>query len=341
MTQESAGEEKSSLLPWDPDRHLRKVDATEARLSRGFLRSKPERWFPSLAAQWLPLAHSLGVEVKLGEVKPIMRVPSSIELGYCASADAEPMALFFDRDVSSILDAVTPGAFPEAREVILEYLARRLLSSLALSWSGPESSVVQFEPTSQALSVPYVAAVKLGVLVNGEASTIWIALGRRLVERFDGLWRRQVHSTAKQGEGPLSARIEISQLAVPPAMLVDYTRSGTVIDLEIPMGDTAIIRGQGKSLYLGRLCNVGGVFGVETLPGPAASPALPEGTTRLSIELGGATLELSTVAELAQPGAILETQIPLSDRVQMVINGERVAEAHLCSYEGRFAVSVI
>ncbi len=47
----------SSLIAWDPFRYLRRMDNKEVELSRGFLRSRPEKWLPGFGAQWLPLAH--------------------------------------------------------------------------------------------------------------------------------------------------------------------------------------------------------------------------------------------------------------------------------------------
>ena len=47
------------------------------------------------------------------------------------------------------------------------------------------------------------------------------------------------------------------------------------------------------------------------------------------------------MAELAQPQAAWDTGITLSDVVSVVINGEKVAEAHLCTFEGRYAITIL
>ena len=65
MTQ--AGQAEIALGGWDPQRALRKIDPAEVRYSRGFLRCRPEKWFPGCATPVLPRAHSLGVGDGIGK----------------------------------------------------------------------------------------------------------------------------------------------------------------------------------------------------------------------------------------------------------------------------------
>ncbi len=135
----------NTLTPWEPQRYLRRVSAQQVKFARGFLRCRPERWFPGFAAQWLPLAHSLGIELRIVEVQPFMGVPRGLDHGYCATVDGEAMAILLDIASAKVLrDAFVPGAPDSSHPVMIEYLARRLLSSLALSWSGPQASAVRF-----------------------------------------------------------------------------------------------------------------------------------------------------------------------------------------------------
>ena len=138
--------------------------------------------------------------------------------------------------------------------------------------------------------------------------------------------------------------LELAQLAVAPSMLAEYVKPGAIIDLEVALGDSLILRdGSGasaKAWLAARMLNVGGNLGFEVQPGPALLPPLPEGTTRLSIEFGSLQFEPGVIPEVSQVGAMWETSVRLGDKVRMSVNSERVAEATLCSYEGRFAVSV-
>lgn len=341
MNREASSAEGITLVPWDTARYVRSVPSEEVALSRGFLRSAPQKWFPGVGAQWLPLAHTLGIELRLSEVKTVLAPPRGLAHGFGGTIDGEPMAIFLDEQSAKLItEASIPRSSPAASSVITEYFARRLLSSLASSWSGPESSVVRFDPHLKPYEMPCAGAIRLTLRVNDQLCTIWFALGSKFVSRLDNLWRRQMQSTARGDASSSELHVEVAQLGVPPSMLMDYVRSKTVIDLEIPLSDVVVIRQDGKALSAGKMCESNGMLVVEMLQGPAVSPIVPDGMTRLSIEMGTFTLPSSELAELGQPGAYIATGLQLSDKVQMVINNEKVADATLCVYEGRFAITV-
>lgn len=331
----------TSLVEWEPHRLLRKIDPSEARLSRGFLRCRPEKWFPGFSAQWVPLTHSLGIEFRVTEVKPLSFASGSSDRGFCGTVDDEPLALMVDEfSWTLLLDSVAPSSSAVAGPIVLEYLARRLLGSLALSWSGSEASVFRFEPSLHPSSVKGSGAVRISFESNGRRGSLVLVLGSGLVERFDGLWRRQLRSSARQEEHDGALSIEIGQLAVPPSMLVDYLKSGTTIDLETPISDSATLRLGGRPWLPARLCSIEGNLGFEIVAGPVSAPPLPPGTTRLAIEIGSMQLSGGILPEIGQVASIWDSGRPLSNRVSMLINDERVGSAVLCAYEGRFALSV-
>ncbi len=339
---QGGGDNQEVVLPrWDPQRYAKQVDPLEVRFSRGFLRCRPEKWFPGFAAQWLPLAHSLGVELKIVEVKPVIAFPKSLPIGFAGTIDDEPIAILTDdNSLDAIFEAVSPGIGAHASKVVGQYIARRFLTSLALSWSGPEASVVRFNAEILPQDVAAVGAIKVGIDIRGTPATVWIVLGRMFVERLDGLWRRQVRSSAKQFDKAPEVSLEVAQLAVPPSMLIDYMKSEAGIDLELPPSDALTLKLGGKPWLPGKLVTINGNLGFEIAPGPVFSPPCPDGTTRLSIEFGTVRFDAGTIAEMAQVGAIWDTGVKLTNRVSMVVNGERVAEATLCLYEGRLAISV-
>lgn len=340
-----------SLGVWDPKRYLSSVDAEEARLSRGFLRCAPERWVPGFAAQWLPLLHSLGVEARVVEVTPRRTLPAGLEPIFAGTVDDDPVALFLERGGSAVvMDCCCPGLTAlsqaarggqQAQNVLLEYLGRRFLTSLGLAWTGPQPSVVQCDPLLRPIDVPAVGAVRFVVSLNGRTCGAWLALSGPLVDRLDGLWRRQLHaSTRPQDIATDIVGFEVAQLAVAPARLADFTTSGALVDLELALSDTVILRQGSKPWLLARMCEVDGTFAFEVLPGTPPSPSLPEGTTRVSVQFGRHAVDAATAAEIAQPGAVLVSDIPVSDRVVLTVNNERVSDAVLCVYEGRFAIHI-
>ena len=338
----------TTLGLWDPQTSLRRVSQREADLSRGFLRCQPEKWFPGMESSWMSLAQTLGAEIRFLEAKPLLGSSFVGTLRYKGALNGETVELVLDEEAEAVLGGlVLPGVTNhQAREVTVEYLARRLLSTLGSAWSGPESSHFQYVSTDLVQDGyeqgdTEAPGVRVSVLVNGRQCSMWIALGPRFVSAFDGLWRRQIHSTAKIAPGNYKLHFEIAQLAVPPSMLADYMRAGTVIDLEVPASDVVTLRVSGQPWLTARLCNVMNHLGFEVLPAPVSVPGLPEGTTRVSIEFPSVVVDAAFLSELSQHGALYNSGHVLSERVEMVINSEKVADAQLNHYQGRFAITVL
>lgn len=336
----TAGEGHDVQL-WEPQRVLRRVNPSDAKLSRGFLRCRPEKWFPAFSTHWLPVIHALGVEARISEIRPVLAKPPIGDVAYVGSVSGERIVVAMESAAAhSLSDELVPGAAERASRAVLEYFCRRFIASLALSWSGPESATVKFERDVDASDVTVAGSIRVGFTVNTVPFTLWIGLGQKLVDMFDGLWRRQVQTLSKVAPGSSAIRLEIAQLGVPPQMLSEYLTKGTVIDLEVKATDTVTIKVGNKPWMPARLVDVGGTISCEMTPGALTVPQISEGATQLSVEVGSLSLDSTQLAELSQAGAILMTQIPVSGVVQLVINQERVGEARLCIYEGRFAIEV-
>lgn len=292
----------------------------------------------------MPLSHALGLEMDIVEVKPSMTPPAGGTAVFVGSVDDEPLGVYIDEDsLAPLLETVVPGAGSSARRIVLEYLCRRLLGSLAISWSGPESTVVRFESEMSGDAVRPVGAVKLSINVNGIPATLWLGLGKLLLDRLDGLWRRQVQSTTRKEDAEVETapvKIEVASLAVPPSKLSDYTRSGEVIDLETALSDHVALCSGSSHIVSARLCVVGDRFGVESLPTLDNRTVVPAGMTRLSFEFGEISLDEITTGEMAQDGSVTETNIRVGNRVRLAIDGQEVGQGVLHVFEGRFAVAV-
>ena len=336
-----AGESHDVQL-WDPERACRRVSPAEAQWSRGFLRCRPEKWFPGFAAQWMPIVHAIGCEATIADIKTLLTQPPYDEHTFVGEIGGEELILSVDDESARILLAeVVPGIDDKAGAVVAEYLLRRMFFSLVSAWSGAELTSVSFRGKAKESSTKVVASVRLACTINTGSVVVWVGLGQKMVENLDGLWRRQVQSSSRVATGVSSVRLEVAQLGVPPQMLSDYLIKGTVIDLEVRASDTITLRVGNKAWMPGRMVNVGGNFGCEMVPGAVVAPSVAEGTTRLSVELASINLEAAQLAELGQPGAILVSSAPLGARVTLVINQEKVGEARLCVYEGRFAIEVL
>lgn len=338
-----SAEKKPALESWDPARLLRGVSTHESKLSRGFMQSSPASWFPGLAAQWGALWYAYGIELRVTEVKPQLSVPRGLPFSFGALINDEPIGLYCDEGTARVIvETFSPDASPGASAVVLEYLVRRFFYTLSSSWSGPELGAVKFDPQTKARDVQSFGGIKVSFRLQQQVGTIWFSLGSSLVDLIDKLWRKQQASSENiSSDLPSKLHLEIAQLGVPPSDLSQYVKPKTVIDLEVAISDTIIIRGNQKPLFAAQLLDIDGRFGFETLPGPAPSPIVPEGMTRIAIELGTLSIDPQNVQELLRPGSMYQTPLMLSDKVSLVINGENVAQAKLCSFEGRLAMAIL
>ena len=335
--------EEPELLPWEWEKILRKLDPQTVKFSRGFLKSRPERWVPQLAAEWLPLAHSLAADLRVLAVTPQLTLPEGLDVGYGAMIDKEPFGIYFDRDaIRMCLDAVVPASYPDSRDIVLEYMARRLVSSLRSSWVGAESSTIVFDKRIDPFSLKAAGAIQLSFSIGANQGAVWFGLGSRAVELLDGMWRRQNQPVVKNSpEGIVSLFFEIAQLAVPPADIVQYTQSGTKIDLEIPVTDMVLVRSADKPMASTRMSQADGKIVLETVALNPSQPLLPDGMTRISVVLAKVSCDTSVINENISINSMWDTGVALSDTVELYLNGDVMARGTLSIFEGRFALEVL
>lgn len=348
-----------AVQPWIPCNHYKTVEEFEVRMSKGFLRSLPGRWFPGLSSHWLPLFHSNGVDFKVFEITPLLSLSGSrlsesheqndfVAFG-AWNLDDEPIAVYADsisRD--RLIQAFVPNSSRNTRRIMLEYLARRTAISLQASWSGMSSSQLRYDSEFNLLAFKPQSWIRVRASLNGERVSFAFGLGRGVTEKLDGLWRRQIKpsgtalSLNRFYNTPSSlVRIELMRLSVSPASLPAYLKSGSLIDLEIPLSSSVTLRLGEENWLAASLCCCEGSLVLENNSLSPTSLQISEGATPLCIELGSITLDSATCVELEQVGAMVNTEIPLSDMVQLSIRGEKVGRARLVVFEGRFALSIL
>lgn len=334
-------EDGPELKEWKWKDKLLSIDPDQTQLPKGFLKSKPSSWFPHLASEWLPLAHSLAVDLRVIDATTASKLPDDLDLGYGLSVNQEPCAIFFDNELIRLaLEIVVPGSIAEARDIVLEYFGRRFVSSVKSTWIGRTDQTILFDKRIDPFTIDIKGAISLTISINGVTCKVWIGLGAQLVQEIDTTWRRQISGTTKNSEGLQDVYFEIAQLAVPPSELITYTQSGTKIDLEVPVSDTVTIRTIEKPIFVGKLKQSKGNLVVETSSLTPTQAILPEGMTRLSIILTKLSVESSVIQDNQFIGAIWETGAMLSGTVSMMLNNEIVGQGVLYEYEGRFALSV-
>lgn len=321
---------------------LTEISPADAQLSRGFLRCRPEKWFPGFAAHWLPLWHSLGIDARVVEIKPQLRAARNIEKGFYGVVDNERVAICMDGETEQLLlSAIAPGAGQHGSNVILEYLARRFFSSAGLSWSAAENAKVQFLREIQTHDFSEAGAVKVTFSLNNNICTAWLLLGETLIQRLDGLWRRQLKSSQKaEVVTTHSGMIELMSIAVPQAGVADIVKSGSFIPCSENKIDMVQLYIDQKPYLPARLCSVDDSLALQTIASTVKTPGEQDGHVQLRVVYKPFPVDSSLLAEIAQISAVFITPIDRNNPVELYIQERKVAEGRIATSYGNVGVLV-
>jgi hypothetical protein len=327
---------------WNPSIELPKIDALTERYSRGFLRCAPARWFPGLPTQWAPMLKQFGIEVESLQVRTSLFKDRQFAHSFVASMDGELLAIGFDSEAAqAICSRISPERGVEAEKAVLEYLCRRFVTSAALSWSGVDSSGIRFESKRNISEVDKTGLLEIQVSIDDVWVSLWLIGGAKFIEHFDGLWRRQLHSTSPQANAQFDIQIELGKLFIPRDLIGQYTASGATIDLGIPVSRQVVVLASGQPWLNAHLHQLEGSYALEIMAGTPVNEQVPSGHVRLGVELMRGRWQGTTVVELAQIGAMTRLPSSLSDTVTLVAGSDVVGQALLKTYQGRFVISVI
>lgn len=335
------------LLPWNASAVLDPLDVNHVRLSKGFLRAQPLKWFPAFATYWLPLFHSLGIEGRLVSLHVGLEFPDGLERIVPLEIDGEPAVLGMDfKSQAAITQAVVVNASQESASLTQEYIERRLISTISMSWLGKSPLLCYYSPPDVSDSIEITGSVCMTVEVGDQPCTLWFGFGSRIVERLDALWREQFVKSRTGAEevefgDVVSVSVVLAELAVPPALLIDYMRAGTIIDLEVPATERVSVYVDGKLWVEGRLCQFNDRFAVEVLDLNPPEREIPEDSTRVQVEVATAELDPAAIIEHEQAGAVLLTRTRVDSPVSMRISGENIASAVVGQIDGQFALNVL
>lgn len=343
---EQRADDEPRLEEWSPREHLESISGEEIAWSNGFLRSHPEKWCLGLGEQWISLYSLFGVDIRIGDVTPLIGKPCEDTVCFKSSIGEEDACLSFTAaTIECLVKELQPRVSSKtAAQIFVDYIAQRFLVSLTQSQTVIDSARCRFFGRYLPSDCTLRAGVRVAFTLNTIPCGFTLYLSDRIIERVDGLWRRQIHSASKNGLtfNPNDLlHVEIAQLGVPPHIVPEYLKKGAVIDLEKKVSDIVTLRLGHKPLLSAKLLRSENGLACKTIPGMPRVQSLPEGTTRLSIECGRRELEASNLSELQQAGAVISLGEALSSQVSLCINQEKVGEAKLCLFDGRFAVEVL
>jgi len=338
-----ASDPSGDVESFDWRRVLRSMDPLEARYANGFLRCHPEKWFPGIGARWSPVLSALGSDLRVGEIKPTLVLPDAQAVCFKAILGGETGIVAIDPNSARLIaQEIAPGITkPKDMSVVLEYIVQRFLAIVGMCQASTDVAAVEIDGRCSSSDAKLVGSIKMSFSLNSTPVSVLVGVGEKVADMMDGLWRRQLHSAARASHQPGTLRVEIAQLGVPPQMLTEYLSKGTVIDLEVPVSESVTLRVGHKAFMPARLVEVEGRLGCQVVQGSLTNLAVPDGTSRLSIELASIAADAARLTELSQVGSVLVLDMAPGQQVSIVINQEKVAGAKLCVYQGRFAVEVV
>lgn len=343
-----AASDQGSLSVWDPSVMLNHVPLGEARYSKGFLAADPLIWVPDLLDHWRPLFHSLGLMVEFHDVERGFNLPN--DLVYCAQIDIDDENALIGLNESSgscLAEALVPGVTLPLRRVLLDYLMRRISATIQRSWSLSDSVHISYMAGREVNPEEFSAAIQLYFSVDGKECSVCFGVGSQILGSLDAYARKALlKSKIGDAESVVSDRIHtvsfyIAELSVPPAMLIDYMRSGTLIDLQVPASDKVFLAVDGEVWGAGELCLCNNSFAVRMDRLLSATDEPPEGTTTVRVEIAEVELDEESLIEHGQKGAILTSGFAANGHASLIIGGEEVAEALIGVLGSNFALSVL
>lgn len=342
MNQDLNSSENEGTYNFDFAAHLPEIHRDNAKLSAGFLRCRPEKWFPGFASHWLPFWHSLGIEARIIEIKTSLKAAKNIEQGYYGVVDEERVAICLDKDSEqSILTAVSPGVEAQAERILLEYLARRFFSSIALSWSAAENAKVQFRSEIQTHSFNEAGAVKIAFSLNSSSCNVWLLLGESLVKKLDGLWRRQLSSPQKEEQsGTHKASIELFSLDMHQNELEAQLRAGHFLSFSNNKLEAVSLNIDDKPFLPAKLCKVDEKIAIQTSPAMITGGYDSPSKVRLSVKFPSFQIKPSELNEITQISSVFVSEIDTQSPVELFAQNQKVAEGRLAYFLGNLGVLI-
>jgi flagellar motor switch/type III secretory pathway protein FliN len=332
---------------WEPAVVLEKFNPLEVKYSRGLLRADPQRLFPNIKNHWLPFFHSTAADLVVTRSEIRFEFPPTFERILAIEVDNEPGVIGIDESSeNSLIYALIPQCPERARDIVIDYLLRRFLSSLARSWTAPVPMPFYAVNEENESEVEVTASFLLQMTINNAPVSFAVGVGSKVAERLDEAWRGSLSSKDESG-GAKKMQVDLAEVLVPAELLAEYLRPGGVMNLEIPTKPLVAVRVDGKFLGNATLGQIGGRFGFKikelqlrrneqtsNVPGTKA-------VTKVRVELFKADLGNTTIGELRQIGAIFSSPHLLNTKVKLYIQDEMVGSALVGEINGKLALNIL
>ncbi|NBW39740.1 hypothetical protein EBR25_01920 [bacterium] len=334
---------ESDFRAWDPLTELSAVSAEDIRFSRGFLRSQPEVWFPGFTAHWLPLFHTFDIHHEKCGTTPLIDLDAGEGVAFHGSLDGETVSLFIPRSLSECITRTqAPAASLTAKHLMIEYFARRFMTSLASSWSANEGGVFRFQSDVSAPSEACVGGVRLDFRLNGEELSLVIGISQGLMDRLDQLWITQILKGIPSAEERARVRVVFGSTAFLPSEVGDSLVPGKTLPINFGGSDSVVLLMDEQPWLEGSLFTHDDQLVFQARGEANEGIANADGMTSVTFELEEIELSKAESALLSQPGALHKLASSAKQpKIHISVAHKKVGHGILVAYESQLFVKVI
>lgn len=339
---------------WKPENTLSKVDEKTVRYSNGFLKAKLEHWFPSIPIQWESLINNLELDFDFISITPEI-LPGFFNIEEVAISgvlelENDFLALELPAELKNRIRKII-GISKQAENSIAfeDYLCRRLLNSLELSWSGPELTPKFYYSkifdnnnlTSLTKDFNFISKVKVNFNLNSKSQEFNIYFGTTITDILHNLWLKQLRSRTSQNLRSGDIGVEIGSVFIDSSDVGNSLKSGALHKIEKRSLDEVFLLYERRPWLPAKLYDFNGKFAVKIRAGSSSLENSKKNLIRLSFEIANVTLDSMEVLELNQRGAFLETEQAFGALVTIRVNGEVLGKGEILMVNGSLAVKVV
>lgn len=315
-------------MRWNPQNTLPAVESGLVKYSGGFLAARPERWVPQISNHWMPIFHALGLTCKVVSVEPVIDIFNAPTHGYVGVCDDEPFAVAIAPETTkSLAQIFLPQAEEQGYDLVTEYLARRFIKSLAASWSGVPLTGIQFDSQLKISNLRPAAGIKVNLTANNKKFQIWILIGKNLLEKLDGQWRRQTMTYNKYTQTATEVSLELGSFDSVLTEVNKVLTKGNKIGLQRGLSEGVDLVANVERLAVAKLLRSSGKFALQ-IQNKTEEISLPDpNSLRVSVVLGKIELKPLELSLFGLPGSFIPTDLDINDQVELVISGQVAATA--------------
>lgn len=192
--------------------------------------------FPKIGDSWSSFFQILGSTIKLENLSKQDYFPEDLSRVVSFEYANEKSVLAYDQSLQEVIAEMLSSHIGEdTLDIALEYLELRLLALLSKCFLIPSENKFLYSENESSEEVEIIASIKLNLSISGKSCALWFGLGKKLVDLISAYWIENYSSKSGlrvKKEDYLT--LVLDEVEVKPSDLIDYARSGVLLDLDRP-----------------------------------------------------------------------------------------------------------